>query len=61
MVRSLARQRSFQLPAPVAETRMAIRQRRLLVAFWSLGGMGIPVDLQLLVPLGVQLLVPVDL
>ncbi len=62
MVRSLARQRSFQLPASVAETRMAIRQRRLLVALRSMGDLvGIPVDVQLLVPLGVQLLVPVDL
>jgi len=50
MVRSLARQRSFQLPAPMAEARMAVRQRRLLVALRSMGDLvGIPVDVQLLV------------
>jgi len=32
MDRAVARSRAFQLPAPMAETRLAIRQRLVLVA-----------------------------
>jgi len=53
MVRSLARQRSFQLLASMAKTRVAFWQRRLLVALRSLDSLE-PVDLRLRISVGLH-------
>lgn len=34
MERSVAGERAVQLPTAMGETRMGLRQRRVLVAFW---------------------------